>query len=97
MTIRQVAEIELHAGAKEPVERHLVDGHHRLSIHRMRMIVDWCVHMGSVMGLGCAKTRWKSFDRRRFGRIGSLPVVKTKRRAIMPSSPPAVVGHRRYS
>jgi tripartite-type tricarboxylate transporter receptor subunit TctC len=47
--------------------------------------------------LGCAKTRWKSFDRRRFGRIGSLPVVKIKRRAIMPSSRPVVVGHRRYS
>src|SRR5262249_24566656 len=37
MAVRNFTEIELDAGTEEPVERHLIDGHHRLAIDRLRL------------------------------------------------------------
>ena len=49
MAVRHFAKVELDAGPEEPVERHLVDGHHRRTVDRVRLEVDRRVHMRAVM------------------------------------------------
>ena len=49
MAVRHFAEIEFDAGPEEPVERHLIDGHHRLAVDRMRLEMDRRVHVRAVM------------------------------------------------
>ena len=49
MTVRDFAEIELDAGAEKPVERHLIDRHHRLAVDRLRLKMNRRIHMGAVM------------------------------------------------
>ena len=50
MAVRHFAEVEFDAGAEEPVERHLIDGQHRLAVDRLRLEMDRRVHMRAVVG-----------------------------------------------
>jgi hypothetical protein len=49
MAVRNFAEIELDAGAEEPIERHLIDGHHRLTVDGLRLEMERRIHMRAVM------------------------------------------------
>ena len=49
MTVRHFAKIELDARAKKPVERHLIDGHHRLAVDRLRLKMNRRIHVRAVM------------------------------------------------
>ena len=49
MAVGHFAEVELDAGSEEPVERHLIDGHHRLAVDGFRLEMDRRVHMRAVM------------------------------------------------
>ena len=50
MAVGQMAEVELDAGAEEPVERHLVDGDHAVAVHVLRLEVIGRVHVRAVVG-----------------------------------------------
>ncbi len=50
MAVRLFAEIEFDAGPEEPVERNLVDGHHRLTVDGFRLEMNRRIHMRAVMG-----------------------------------------------
>ncbi len=50
VAVRQRAEVELDAGAEEPVERHLVDGDHAVAVDVLRLEVIGRIHVGAVVG-----------------------------------------------
>ena len=50
VAVRQVAEVELHAGLEAPVERHLVDGDGALALVHRRMEMIGRVEMRAVVG-----------------------------------------------
>src|SRR5262249_60479681 len=67
MTIGKLAEIKLDAGMKKPVERHLIDSHHRLAVDRLRLEMDRRIPMHGVMGGERDLFDWPGFP------VGPIP------------------------
>src|SRR5262245_65152473 len=49
MAVRHVAEVELDAGAEEPIQWDFIDGHHAFAVDRRRLEMRGRVHVGAIM------------------------------------------------